>query len=174
MTQAEPDNIFKSGPAVHALCSPYIIGARLQIERYMEAESQLKHAGVNAAYRCIHEVSSLYEDLDMIRRYTRGLGIDLWDDKLCIADVRNAIRHDIREEVASKNNRKQTSRRAEKLKLKPGLQFELGFSSDGISVGEQNVKLKEISHYVDVAEKLLWARSFGLRETYEDESEKKK
>ena len=173
---AKPENddsdiLFRSGSAVYAMSMPYIIGARLQIERYSDAYRLIKSDSVTGVYRCIHEISNLYEDLDMLRRYTRGLGIDLWDEKIQIENIRNAIRHDARKEINSKNNQKLTKARASSLGLNEGLMFALEFKENSIKMGDQEIAQKEVAHYVNVAEKLLTARSLGIEEVYKTDEQ---
>src|SRR5690606_3186135 len=159
MAMASSDDIYKNATATSMLCMPYIVGVRLQIERYLNAQSRLKLDPINAGYLCLHEISSLFESLDMLRRYLKSMDLSLWDEKLKIQLIRDSIRHDTRYEVDSKNNNKRRAKRQSSIGTNPELIFNILFHDDGVTVGGTRIYFKEIYHYVNSAERVVTAAS---------------
>ena len=131
-----------------ALAIPYLKGARLQIKRYQEASSRLKNDSINATNDCLHESSCLFEDLGAIVNYTKLCGEQHSLDEMWI-DIRNHIRHDIRENFDVDDKRKKA--RIKNLGIDSHLQTSIGFDHDSIKVGNTIVELDTISKYLDWA-----------------------
>lgn len=135
-----------------ALCKPFIDGARVQVERLLTAQQLLKHDTVNAIYRCHHETSNLFEDLATIVQYLSLCDISLPNSQL-YKDVRDLIRHDVREELDKDEKRKRE--RAKRLGMKDGLQFALSYDVGSIRAGATDIHLKDISHFINLAEQVV-------------------
>jgi len=143
----------KGSHMAYALSLPYLYGARTQIKRYQLAASALKQRPSGAVLECIHEISTLFEDLCTVSKYSEKCGNThnlhgLW------TDVRNHIRHDIREEL-DKEDDKRKNQREDRLKLNPKLQMSIGFSPELIKVGETEIEISQISSYLDWADKKI-------------------
>jgi hypothetical protein len=130
------------------LAKPYLIGARLQIGRYIEANYICLENGVLGVQLCFHEVSNLCEDLAALSGYLEAIGMSHPDHKLW-ADLRHHIRHDIREELDKDEGRK--SGRAERLKLNDKLQMDMRFDKHFIKVGGTRLELSRVEAYLDWA-----------------------
>ena len=102
---------------------------------------------------CIHEISTLFEDLCTVSKYAEKCGNTNDLHKLWI-DVRNHIRHDIREEL-DKEDDKRKNDRSIRLKLNQKLQTSIGFSPELIKVGEIEIEISQISSYLDWADKQI-------------------
>jgi len=138
-----------------ALALPYLIGARHQVIRYLEVASTLKNNSITGTQGCIHEVSTLFEDLNTVSKYMKKCGNENELHELWL-DVRNHIRHDIREELDSENRKKKINR-ARRLKLDPKLQMSMGFTVDYIRVGGTIIEIKQIISYLDWADDIIAA-----------------
>jgi len=136
-----------------ALALPYLIGARHQITRYLEVASTLENNSVAGTQGCMHEVSTLFEDLNTVCKYMKKCGKENELHKLWL-DVRNHIRHDIREELDNES-REEKIKRAKRLKLHPKLQMSMGFTVDHITVGGTIIKIKQITNYLDWADNIV-------------------
>jgi hypothetical protein len=88
---------------LYALALPYLIGAKTQVKRYQIAASYLNERPVNGVYECLHEASTLFEDLNTIGKYAEKCGSENELHQLWL-DVRNHIRHDIREEYDNESD----------------------------------------------------------------------
>lgn len=175
MTKKDVDDIYNNATATSMLCMPYIIGGRLQIERYLKAQKLMEFDHIGAAYRCLHEISALFEDLDMIRRYLEAFDTPLWDGKLKIKELRDAIRHDTRKELNSDNNEKRRQKRAASLQTKSEFLFSILFHENGVTVGDHRVSLNDVYHYLNSAERIVTAKSLGVNIVYSNsETEIKK
>ena len=69
-------------------------------------------------------------------------------------DVRNHIRHDVREEYDNETDSRK-NKRAERLKLNPKLQTNIGFTIDSIKIGGTIVEIGQIKTYLDWAENII-------------------
>lgn len=138
---------------LYAIALPYLLGAKTQVNRYQLAASTLKEKPVISVYNCLHEASTLFEDLVTVGKYTEKCGHknDLY--KLWL-DVRNHIRHDIREEFDNEND-KRKNERAKRLKLDPRLQTNIGFTTDTIKVGGTTIEIEQINTYLEWAENVI-------------------
>lgn len=137
----------------YALALPYLNGARIQVKRYQIAASTLKERSPRSVIECMHELSTLFEDLCTISKYAEKYGNTHKLHKLWF-DIRNHIRHDIREELDDESDTRKNER-ATRLKLDPKLQANVGFSLDLIQVGETEIKISEIVEYLDWADKVI-------------------
>ncbi len=136
-----------------ALALPYLIGARRQVIRYLEVASTLENNSIVGTQGCIHEVSTLFEDLNTVGKYMKKCGKENELHKLWL-DVRNHIRHDIREELDNESREEKISR-AKNLKLHPKLQMSMGFTVDHITVGGTNIEIKQITNYLNWADDII-------------------
>lgn len=130
------------------LAIPYLNGAKKQIDRYAEAASGLEQDPINSVNDCLHEASCLFEDLATIAKYTKLCQKEhslnnLWED------IRNHIRHDIRENFGNDDARKK--KRLTNLGVKSHLQTSMGFDNAKIKIGETTIKLKTIEEYLEWA-----------------------
>jgi len=132
---------------------PYLFGAKEQVKRYQTATLTLKIDTINSIYRCLHEASTLFEDLSTVAKYIEKCGYKNEMDKFWF-DVRNHIRHDIREEFDN-NNDKRKNERALRLKINPTLQMDLGFTMESIDIGGVTIKITQINEYLGWAEKII-------------------
>jgi hypothetical protein len=149
----KPRNNFVLPHILYALALPYLLGAKTQVQRYQLAASTLEKRPVNSVYDCLHEASTLFEDLNTIGKYAEKCGSkndlhQLW------LDVRNHIRHDIREEYDNESS-SQKNKRAERLNLDPKLQTNIGFTEEAIKVGGIVIEISQINVYLQWAEGLI-------------------
>lgn len=136
---------------LYAVALTYLLGAKKQVIRYQEASKTLKERPVLGVYDCLHEFSTLLEDLSAVGKYIEKCGStnklhQLW------FDVRNHIRHDIREEF-DKESDSRKNERAKRLKLDPRLQTDIGFDINSVRIGRIYIKISEINSYLDWADK---------------------
>lgn len=147
----------------YMLAWPYLLGAKRQIERYQKVASTLKTSRVDGIFQCIYESSTLFEGLNTIASYAKKCGHTHTDHELWL-NIRNHIRHDVREEFDN-DGKKRKKERAEMLKLNPKLQMDMGFTADSIRVGSETIEIKRVNNY------LIWAESVMLN-VFEDAKEK--
>lgn len=136
----------------HLLSLPaltYLLGARTQVKRYQSVASTLKSNTVLGVMGCLHEVSNLFEDLNSVKKYLEKCGIHHPDNHVW-ANIRNHIRHAIREDFDKKTDRGETT--AEELGLDERLQINIGFDLDAVKIGETVIELNRITKYLDWAE----------------------
>jgi exonuclease VII large subunit len=137
------------------LAVPYLEGAKKQLERYQIAALTLKVRPVVSVGECLHEVSSLFEDLSTISKYAEKCNHKNNKHQLWF-DVRNYIRHNAREEF-DKEDSSLKNLRAKRLELNPKLQLNIGFALDSIKVGGKIINLQEVKEYLDWAEDIIHA-----------------
>ncbi len=140
---------------LYALALPYLLGAKKQLKRYQIAASTLGIKGktIPSIYTCLHETSMLFEDLATLSKYAERCNYthrlhSLW------VDIRNHIRHDIREEFDNESDTRKNAR-AQRLKLNPRLQTNIGFTDTDIKVGGVVVDIQEIKDYLIWAENII-------------------
>ncbi len=133
-----------------ALALPYLLGAKTQVKRYEAAAATLPLRSTLATMECLHEASTLFEDLNTVVVYIRKCGKDHKSHQLWV-DIRNHIRHAVREEYDRENDKVKNDR-AQRLGLDPKLQINIGFDKDAIKVGETVVEITDIKSY------LVWAK----------------
>jgi hypothetical protein len=154
-TKPKSNNLSKSTPNYihYGLALPYLNGAYLQIDRYNCAILELKTNAPNKVLKCLHEASILFEDLSTIVKYVKMAGQDNELNRLII-DIRNHIRHDIRENFEQEDQERNVSR-AKRLKIHPTLLTSISFEVDNIKVGETICKIQTIKDYLNWATKII-------------------
>ncbi len=136
------------------LAIPYLNGAYTQVERYEAAASQFTpRNAVNVVNTCLHEASSLFEDICTVSKYMTDLCGYKNDNHQLWIDIRNHIRHDVRENFDTTNKRDAERRenRLKRLGVSDKLQTSIGFEKDSMSIGATVVTMGAIKDY------LLWA-----------------
>lgn len=136
-----------------AIALPYLLGAKTQVERYQKAASLLTLRPTISTMDCLHEASTLFEDLNTVVVYMRKCGRDHGQHKLW-EDIRNHIRHAVREEFDKENDSVKNAR-AQRLGLNPKFQIYIGFDTDAIKVGETLVRIDEVKKYLAWAEGVI-------------------
>lgn len=137
-----------------AVALTYFYGAKTQIKRYQLVASSLnKNNAVTGIYTCLHEMSSLFEDVNTVAKYMEECGFkndlhQLW------LDVRNHIRHDVREEFDNDGDLRK-EQRALRLKLNPKLQMDISFEVDTIHIGGTDIKISQVEEYLKWAEDIM-------------------
>ncbi len=151
---------------LYLLASPYLLGAKLQLIRYREEARKLnKQRAAIGIMACLHESSCLFEDIVTVLTYLRKCGLSHRMDLLLI-DIRNHIRHDIRDNFDEEEDGRKKPR-LKRLGIKANLQTDLEFSFEFIKVGNKIIYLKDIDSYIAWAESninkvLIDARERGL------------
>jgi hypothetical protein len=136
-----------------SLALPYLLGAKAQVERYMAAAISLEKKTTLGTLACLHEASTLFEDLNTIAKYVEMCGYKNDLNSLWL-DIRNHIRHDVREEYDDESDTRK-NKRAERLGLHPNLQTSIGFDLNGIKVGEILIEIDQINEYITWAENII-------------------
>jgi len=137
-----------------AVALTYFYGAKTQLKRYQFAVSNLnKDNAVNGTYVCLHEISSLFEDVNTVAKYMEECGYkndlhQLW------LDARNHIRHDVREEFDNDGDSRK-EQRVLRLKLNPKLQMDISFGVDTICIGGTDIKISQIEEYLKWTEDIM-------------------
>lgn len=147
--RASTVNFDKKDYLISVIAIPFIKGAQIQVTRYIEATEWFSNDSVEASYRCFYEFSSLIEHLIAVAKYCELFGEkhnkhDLW------LDIRNHIRHDIRENIHSETHPKKIMRSTQ-LKIDPTLEFDLTFYKNHIKVGKAIITISEIFEFLDWA-----------------------
>lgn len=151
-SQKSPSN--KALPnLLSSLALPYLLGAKTQVERYQKAAFLLQLRPAISTMDCLHEASTLFEDLNTVVVYMRKCGKDHKNHQLWV-DIRNHIRHAVREEF-DKESDLIKNERARRLELNPKLQISVGFDRDVIKVGGTVVEINEINAYLIWAEDII-------------------
>lgn len=158
LAQERKDNP-KSGVTPHleyVLALPYLYGAKTQVKRYQIAASTLEQNPSSSVISCIHEASTLFEDLCTVSKYITKCGNTHKLHKLWL-DARNHIRHDTRDQRddESESRKRDRADRAARLKIDPKLQMSLGFSMNLIKVGDIEIKISDIAEYLDWADDVI-------------------
>jgi hypothetical protein len=142
----------KVTPAMLSLLAlPFLEGARTQVTRYNEASLNPNY--IERAKECLHETSTLFEDLNTVRSYLEECNRKNELHQLWL-DVRNHIRHDIREELDDEDEKRKVSR-ARKLKIDEALQTDIEFLENSIRIGGAMINLDDIRNYLNWAEKVI-------------------
>lgn len=136
-----------------ALALPYLLGAKTQVKRYEVTAATLSSRSTLATMECFHEASTLFEDLNTVVVYIRKCGKDHKSHQLWV-DIRNHIRHAVREEYDRENDKVKNDR-AKRLGLDPKLQISIGFDKDAIKVGETVVEITDVKSYLAWAESVI-------------------
>ena len=138
---------------LYSFAIPYLMGAWVTVQRYKQVAATLKETPVKGVQSCLHEASTLFEDLATISKYAKMCGDTHEKHKLWI-DVRNHIRHDTREEF-DRDDKEWKNTRAKNLGIEERLQTNIGFSEAAIKVGKVVITLKEIENYIQWAAALF-------------------
>ena len=157
----------KNPSAFFAFIKPYISGARVQLERYLEAQRMLKtHQLAIGSYMdtCTYELSSLLEHLDSIETFLRGIGIEL-PVGVTVRQFRNHLRHDARGEID-----KRSDSRAKKIGMNDKLQVSIEFMDSGIKMGSTELTALQINNYINTAEIIAWSWLLGGKVEIDDET----
>lgn len=136
-----------------SLALPYLLGAKTQVQRYKAAAITLEKTKTLSTLACLHETSTLFEDLNTIAKYVEMCGHKNDLNSLWL-DIRNHIRHDVREEYDNESDTRK-NKRAERLGLHPNLQTSIGFDLNGIKVGETLIEIDQINEYIAWAENII-------------------
>ncbi|MFZ2975299.1 MAG: hypothetical protein WA055_01545 [Candidatus Moraniibacteriota bacterium] len=133
-----------------SLALPYLFGAKKQINRYKTSTSLLSTRPILSTMECLHEASTLFEDLNTVAMYANKCNQHHEYHRL-FRDICNHIRHTVREDfdIEDKSVKNEAAKR---LGLDSRLQINIGFDMDSIKVGEKVIKLVDIKAYLDWAE----------------------
>lgn len=134
------------------LALPYVLGAKAQVERYKLVARILESNPKLGTLGCLHEISNLFEDLNSVLIYLRKCNID-HKDHTTWEDIRNHLRHSIREEFDKDDELKEA--RSKRLGLDPRLQVNIGFDLDAVKLGETVIELGRVINYLEWAEKKI-------------------
>lgn len=159
MTDKKSENtpLHKTPHAIATFIKPFIMGARAQLRRYLEAnEAANKYKLMDMHYECLYEASSLFEHLATVATYLGNAHINL---KLnaTIKDFRNHIRHDARGEIDNRSDK-----RAKRLGLQEGLEVGIEFPPEGIKIGTTELTASQIGLYLDMAEMSAYGLLLGV------------
>lgn len=145
----------------------YCIGAAMQLDRYLEAEKQLREQDnkVTRMFVVMHEISCLIEDLACLAAYMRNGDILHPKHKLWL-QARHHIRHDLRDPVGNEAHDDKTKRRLKYLKVGAGLRSTISFKTEKFTIGDTEIFINEISEYLDWANEVFgkyiaWSRKTG-------------
>jgi len=155
---AKDDFIATSPSAMFAVVKPYISGAKVQLERYLEAQRIMKtHKTVlgGGIDKCMYELSALLEHLDTIETHLRSRGITLPTGKI-VRQFRNHLRHD-----GSGEQDYSKGKRGASIGLNQNLLVEIVFSDSGVTMGSTELSAQQIDTYITTAETVMWAMAFG-------------
>lgn len=151
------------------MARPFVEGAKAQLKRYIEAQAYCKHDPIGGVNQCWYELSSLFEHLATVVIYLEHCGVQLPDGQL-YKDIRNHIRHDVREEFDK--DEKAKADRATRLGLNSKLQLQVSFLNDGVRVGGSKIENTKISGFINSTEMLVFALLNGGKiETTQPSSE---
>lgn len=153
-SKPKPDSAYRVAHVLSMLAIPYLHGAQTQVTRYRMAAAQLQRQPIQGVLSCLHETSALFEDLSTVRYYANKIGKRNGLDQL-ILDVRNHIRHDVREGFDAEKDRFKDGRlhRTTRLQLNKRLLTNIGFDLESIKVGGVTIKIQEINDYINWAAK---------------------
>lgn len=151
-----PDPAFSSPHAIAMQVKPFIIGSKVQLERYIKAnEIANKYRTSDAHHKCIYEASALFEHLTTVATYMHNADIKL-PIHSSIRDFRNHIRHDARGEIDERSDE-----RAKRLGLLKNLLVGIEFPDSAIKIGTITLTVSQISEYLDIAETALYSLVLG-------------
>ena len=125
--------------AIATLSKPYIIGASVQLERYIVAvNSKEKDASI-----CIYEASALLEHLNCVYSYFKKIGCDL-PCGTKINDFRNHMRHDARLDGDHSNGK-----RRQRVGLNEKMLVGITFLEDCIKMGDEVLTINQINDFLE-------------------------
>lgn len=152
------DYISTNSQVVLATMRPYISGAKIQLERYLESQRIMKahKIGLGGGLdKCIYELSALLEHLDSIEVQLRNRHIALSTGEV-IRQFRNHLRHDGRGDDDHSRGK-----RGQAIGLNGKLLVEIGFTDSGIKMGSTELTARQIDAYITTAEMIMWAILLG-------------
>lgn len=153
------DDYLATNPqAMFAVVKPYIAGAKVQLERYLEAQRIMKTHKlvlVGGIDRCMYELSALLEHLDCIETQLRNRGINLPTGEN-IREFRNHLRHDAGGDPDWSNGK-----RGKAIGLNNKLLVHISFSDSGVKMGSTELTAQQIDTYITTAETIMWALALG-------------
>lgn len=156
MTAKKKDDYIATNPhAMMATVKPYIAGARVQLQRYLEAQKMVKVATLSNLDRCTYELSALLEHLDSIEVQLRSRSITLPTGEI-IRQFRNHIRHDGRGEEDRSNGK-----RGKAIGLNDKLLVHIAFTDNGVKMGSAELTAQQIDTYITTSETIMWALVMG-------------
>lgn len=148
-TETEQYNFDFDKDGMFMLVQIYIIGAAIQLDRYIESLERKDKSKVTSLLVQFHEVSCLFEDLACIAEYFKQGKFSHPMDKVW-KQVRHHIRHDLRDKNVDKNALGQTKKRHKYLKLDARLISQISFTAEAINIGKDtSVKISDIKEYID-------------------------
>ena len=136
------------------LLEPYILGARVQLDRVMSAHAKLQKKDaftVTQLYAFIYETSGLLEHLATMQHLLHNAGFEDSDFGKLILAARNDMRHDAR---FDKPKEKQSAARNERLKKNKNMLFQFQPSENGIQCENANLSFSDIDNYINQADML--------------------
>ncbi len=158
MVKKDNDYMATNPQIMLATTRPYITGAKIQLERYLEAQRMMKtHKMVlgGGIDKCTYELSALLEHLDSIEVQLRNRGVTLPTGET-IRQFRNHLRHDSRgEEDRSKGKRGQA------IGLNDKLLVQIVFTDSGVKMGSTELTAQQIDTYITTAETIMWTMVLG-------------
>lgn len=150
-----PNDLSNNKHFLIPLMSPYILGARTQLGRTMEAHARIQNKEtftMTAMYTFIFEVSSLLEHLSMIQHLLHNAGIANTEVGIKILDIRDELRHDARcdnGKVGKKN------KRSKRIGKNENMIFQFNASKNGIQCANVELTFNEIDDYINISELLM-------------------
>lgn len=134
-----------------SIAVPYLRGAAVSLQRLSDASKKEKN--ITYVYECLHEASSLLEDLDTVDRYVIMCGQkhELHEK---ILNMRNHVRHDLRDNLTHESNEGRI-KRAKKLGINENLLVSISFDIDAITVGKTVLTTAEILEFLHFSEKIF-------------------
>jgi hypothetical protein len=158
MARKKDDYIATNPSAMFAVVKPYIAGAKVQLERYLEAQRIVKtHKTVlgGGIDKCMYELSALLEHLDCIESQLRNRSITLPTGET-IRQFRNHLRHD-----ASGESDWSKGERGKIIGLNDKLLVHISFSDSGVTMGSTELTAQQIDTYITTAETIMWTLLLG-------------
>jgi hypothetical protein len=136
---------------VSSIAVPYLLGTGVSLQRFSEASKKEKN--ISYVYECLHEASSLLEDLDTVDRYVIMCGQkhELHEK---ILNMRNHVRHDLRDNLTHESNEGRI-KRAKKLGIIEHLLVSISFDVDSITIGQTELTTTEILEFLNFSEKVF-------------------
>lgn len=119
----------------------YALGAERQLTRYRRAVGSSTYRPEYMLLVAVHEASNLLEDLDTIQHCIK----EEHALNKQIHDMRNHIRHDIREKNVGDTKH---GKRRTRMGIKDGFNGSIEPRKDAIAIGEQVLTLSEAASYI--------------------------
>lgn len=144
-----------------ALLPPYILGARAQLMRVMDAHRKLQDKEqftLTCLYVFIFETSSLLEHLSMIQHLLHNANFNDNEVGLKVLDIRNELRHDARYDKGKADKK---NKRAERIGKSENMAFQFNASKNGIQCANIELTFNEIDNFINKAEMLMYGTLGG-------------